>query len=141
MNNLIYLTILMKKIAFITPILFALSGCITTPAQYQKYGAMASDLNQCFQNSYIDSDTYGKGRIVLQNIHSMNIINPTKLDEAIANSPVRYVSQSECMQMGGIINARFAQIQQSNQNYTPQVASPTTTYCNRIGSQVVCNSY
>lgn len=132
----------MKKSIFIIAILAAgLTGCITTKGQYDQYGTFLAGFNKCYESGYMDADTYGRGRILLQNKYSMNIVNQTKLNEAIERNSHYTVSESECGQATGMINASFEQLlnqPQQNYIYTPP-PTPRTTICNRVGTMTFCN--
>ena len=135
----------MNKLKFLPLLAVLISGCATSPVVYEKWGRMQGGLELCRNAGYIDATTYAKGRALLNDQKSMNIVDPQKLDEATRQAMSAYassVNRRDCEDIAGTIGLSYENATRPAPTVvTPMIKAPTTTYCNRIGTQVFCNSF
>ena len=134
-----------------------LASCATqkpqmTDAQYEMFAKGWAVLHHCNANGYIDPAATARGRI-----YAASTMNRYSFDGALMDSKaydqINYgtqPSQQECRSLAASIEGRRQQIE--NQNATAEIqqreaqnminaTKPTNTYCNKIGTQVLCNSF
>ena len=134
-----------------------LAGCATqkpqmTDTQYEMFAKGWAALHHCSANGYIDPAATARGRI-----YAASTMNRYSFDGALmdskAHDQIKYAtqpSQQECRSLAASIEGRRQQIE--NQNATAEIqqreaqnmintTKPANTYCNKIGTQVLCNSF
>lgn len=134
-----------------------LAGCATQrpPMPDEKYGAFAHGwaiLHHCSIDGNINSDTAARGRTYMVSTMNAYSFDGKRLDaeayQAIqtGNKP----SMQECRLLDISIQGRKQQIENQNAQAAMQqqetqnmirATKPTQTYCNKIGTQVLCNSF
>ncbi|WP_271638229.1 hypothetical protein [Acinetobacter baumannii] len=132
----------MKKLLSLLLIFIPLSGCMATSAQYAKWGSMANEVESCTRNGYMDGTTYAKGWDIIRDSQLFSRVDPNKMEAAYQEAAALYpVSQDHCQRLAGVIEVNHSKNNSNSTQYTPTTYKPTTTYCNSIGTQVICNSY
>ena len=147
----------MSKLMITLILASVLAGCATqkpqmTDAQYEMFAKGWAVLHHCSANGYIDPAATARGRI-----YAASTMNRYSFDGALMDSKayaqIKYgtqPSQQKCRSLAASIEGRRQQIE--NQNATAEiqqreaqnminVTKPTNTYCNKIGTQVLCNSF
>lgn len=145
----------MKKLALCLAAM-AMTGCVTkTPAtdnDYNKFAAGYVKLRQCNSTGEIPTETAAYGLTLMQGSLSNYTYNNDFLQQRI-----NYFSQPEniktipfsCSDLAMMITQRQQQIAIQNEN-TQQLNqaiqnfannTPKTTFCNRYGTMVTCNTY
>lgn len=134
-----------------------LAGCAAQKPQmsvdqYEMFAKGWAYLHHCNANGFIDPATTARGRT-----YAVSSMNRYSFDGALmdgkARDQINYgtrPSQQECRSLASSIEGRKQQI--DNQNATAEMqqreaqnminaTKPINTYCNKIGTQVLCNSY
>lgn len=150
----------MNKI-IITALVLLLSGCATEKqdmpfANYEGFALNEAIINKCVAQGDMDYNTAATGKnIVAQRLNSWRY-DPVIYQNVLNGQIAKFsggVSKEDCNTKGMDIAQSAQQIQQayeqeriqqaniSQLNQTLQNMQPKTTYCNRIGTQVLCNTY
>lgn len=133
-----------------------LAGCATAKPQMpdEKYQAFTKgwvSISQCIRNGWIDADTGARGRTYIMGAANTYQYDTDKFKESELQARQSIsVNQSDCRELAVAIQARKQQI--DNQNATAEIqqretqnmvnaTKPTNTYCNKIGTQVLCSSF
>lgn len=135
-------------------------------AEYESRALRYAHLGTCLRLGYMDSSTHGKAMSISQrggNMRFSNIDNQ-KLDEMTREAGqailenVQLMSNEErndfkhdCQVISGMVETNYNEIQEKERNNSlqkpniiysqPAQNKSSTTYCNKFGSQVICNSY
>lgn len=148
----------MKKLSFLLILLFFISGCVyqkktLTEMEYNQYAAIHLFLDKCHENEYIDTNNAALGMMYLNSTLSRYAYNKSALDEKYNAFKKEFenelIPQSElkdqCKKIElGIVQVKIEKDMNYKNNETRTYynqAKPTTTYCNKIGFQTICNSY
>ena len=137
-------------------VLVALTGCATTKPEmssndYAKYSRSWVAVHSCNTQGFIDRSTAATGlRYVQSNINQF-IFNPDTLKEnmdwlVVNNKPT---PETDCRKLALTIQQRKQQIELNTTNASIQQQAlqdlnnnrPKQTYCNKIGTQVLCTTY
>lgn len=129
-----------------------LSGCASYTFQDTDYGSFAkawANTHSCNEQGFIDSDVAASGVQHMKRRLSYSQHDQNRLNAAINSLSSNKPSISECrvlaMQIRGWEKQQAQQQQEINEmnraaeNFKNSM--PKQTYCNRIGTQVFCNSY
>lgn len=136
-----------------------LSGCATTKpelpdAQYYGFARAWHTVGWCAHNGWMDPATAASGKTYISttiNGYSYSQDKLAQLDKSPdLTKTISEIKESDCRDAAVSIQARKQQIE--NQNDTARIQSqniqniinatkPTSTYCNKIGTQVFCNSF
>ncbi len=137
-------------------VLVVLTGCATTKPDmssndYAKYSRSWVAVHSCNTQGFIDSGTAATGlRYVQSNINQFTF-NPDTLKEnmdwLVANN--KTTSETDCRKLALTIQQRKQQIELNNSNASSQQQAlqdlnnkrSKQTYCNKIGTQVLCTTY
>lgn len=147
----------MIKIISAVLIGLVLSGCATqrpqmTDAQYREFSYAWATLHQCNMAGEINGEMAAKGRVYLTTTMSGYSFDGQRI-KSEADNKVVYGSKptaEECRALNSSIYGRKLQIENQNaqatmqyreSNNMMQTNKPTNTYCNKIGTQVLCNSF
>lgn len=137
-------------------LVIGLSGCATQKPQMpdEKYPGFArtwAAIGYCANQGWIDADTAARGRTYVGAAVDTYLFNRDRMAAAItAVGKTSPPSQENCRALAVDVQTRKQQI--DNQNATAAIQQKTTqdminstkstqTYCNKIGTQVFCNSY
>lgn len=133
-----------------------LAGCASTKpvmqdSEYTRYTKLWLVVDYCNHQGWIDPETAARGkRYVTADIQRYSF------DSDRFNREVRWLSQNnpmpveqDCRKAAMSIHERKQYIDIANQNAAEQQQAiqnvinnrPVQTYCNKIGNQVLCNSY
>lgn len=144
------------KIVLSLLVIGLVAGCATQRPQmpddrYQGFARTWATITHCNAKGWIDADTAARGRTYVGSAVNSYTFDEAKMRQTIAslgeNSPP---SQEVCRDLAMNIQARKQQIdvqnstaemQQRESQNTINAARPTQTYCNKVGTQVLCNSY
>lgn len=133
-----------------------LAGCATQRPQMseEKYTSFAyawNTVGYCAFKGWMDPDTAARGKTYINSaVGAYSYSVETLRDTAIRNgNQVTNITQEQCRTVAVEIHTRKQQI--ANQNAQTEMEQreiqnainnrPTQTYCNKIGNQVLCNSY
>lgn len=133
-----------------------LAGCAAQRPQMptEKYASFAYAWNvvgYCAFKGWMDADTAARGKTYINStVGAYSYSVETLRDTAIRNGDqVGGVTQEQCRTVAVEIHTRKQQI--ANQNLQTEMEQreiqnvinnrPTQTYCNKIGNQLLCNSY
>lgn len=141
----------MASVGFIVALL---SGCATKPdlteVQYDQMAKMWIGLQKCVANGYISPEVGARGQSYIANALSGYNYNSQVLD---AKGAQLYSSvapnQGDCNtaamgveRLRGAVEESNKRAEADNQAWqTYQQTRPKTTYCNQVGTQMICNSY
>lgn len=135
----------------------SLGGCATqkpqmSDAQYEMFAKGWSYLHHCSAEGFIDPATTARGRTYV-----VGAMNQYSFDGALLDGKAKdYInygtppSQQECRSLAVSIEGRKQQIENQNATAAMQqqeaqnminATKSTRTYCNKIGTQVLCNSF
>ena len=136
---------------------FMVAGCATqrtqmTDSQYRDFAKAWAMLHHCNMSGVINGEVTAKGRAYL--VSSMNsysfdgkrMDNEAYLSIKSGNIP----TNQDCRSLDSAIHSRKMQIDNQNAQASMQqqetqnmirATKPTNTYCNKIGTQVLCNSF
>lgn len=134
-----------------------LAGCATAKPQMpdENYGRFArgwAGIHHCNAAGNIDPEVTALARTYI-----VSSLNPYSYDRVRIETEARQQAESsarptiqECRELAAMVYSRKQQI--DNQNATAAIqqreaqsminaTKPTNTYCNKIGTQVLCNSF
>ena len=146
----------MKKTVIAALTGLVLAGCATQKPQMpdEKYQAFArgwSAIGYCNNKGWIDADTAARGRTYVGSAVDTYTFDRARMGVTIAEvGKSAPPSQESCRELAMTIQARKQQIDNQNANMAIQQQSvqnminatkSTNTYCNKIGTQVLCNSF
>ena len=133
-----------------------LAGCATQKPQMpeDKYQSLVRGwigISECIRSGWIDADTGARGRsyvIAAANTYQYDSVKFKEIEQRMRGT--LNISQTDCREIAVSIQSRKQQI--DNQNATAEIqkqeiqniinsTKSTQTYCNRIGTQVLCNSF
>lgn len=137
-------------------LVIGLAGCAAQKPQMpdEKYAAITRGwitLTECIRNGDIDSDIGARGKAYIFSTVSEYQHDADKLrNTEIKMRKNLSVSKADCRELAVAIQTRKQQIE--NQNATAEMqrqevqniinsTKSTHTYCNKIGTQVLCNSF
>lgn len=148
----------MKKLALILATL-AMSGCVikqpATEREYTGYAGLSAKLRACNASGEIPTSTAAAGMTLIQNQMNARFT----YDANYLQNRINYYSQPEqleeisrkvsCSDMALKITQVQQEIATSNQQAAAQNQAiqnfnnsvPKTTFCNRYGTMVTCNTY
>ena len=147
----------MSKLITALILVSVLAGCATQrpPMPEDKYAGFArgwAALHHCSMDGMIDADAAARGRTYMVSTMNTYSFDGKRLDaetyQAIqsGNKP----SVQDCRSLNVSIQGRKQQIENQNAQAAMQqqeaqnmlrATKPTQTYCNKIGTQVLCNSF
>lgn len=143
----------MKKIVIAALTGLTLAGCATQKPQmgegdYSRFSKGWAAIHQCHSSGYIDADTAALAKRYVGGTMQQYVFDSNKMDNQ-ANWYLRngsLPSQDDCRNLAVAVRARQQQIVENTAQLSAQsnpaiVTKPTSTYCNRIGTQVFCNSF
>ena len=133
-------------------------------SEYEDYALSQSYLEVCLKQGYIDGRGYAQGNSIidqtLENEASRRIVNYTTINDFFVktsksmnqwiqglNEEGRRDLKFQCQKLEGILtnsyneNQRSKEIIMSRPVYTVPQNKSSTTYCNKFGTQVICNTY
>lgn len=146
----------MKQIIGGVLIGLVLAGCATqrpqmNDANYTSFARGWSAIGWCTNKGWIDVDVAARGRAYFNSAVGEYSFDRTRMAAAIeAVGKTTPPTQSECRTLAVDIQTRKQQIDNQNASMAIQqqetqnminATKPTQTYCNKIGTQVFCNSY
>lgn len=147
----------MKKIYFIVLIGLFLSGCAThkpplADNQYTAFATQLMSIQKCVADGYMTPDVGARGQQ-----YSMANLNTWQFDQNYFLNRAKQIessinpSQADCntmamniVQIKNQIDAQNEQAQRDAaawQNMQNTLNQNKTTYCNKIGTQTICNTY
>lgn len=146
----------MKKILVSLVAGLILAGCATQrpvmpDEKYQSFASGWAAVGWCSNQGWIDADTAALGRNYIGNAVSTYTFDRDRMASSIAAvGKTTPPSIENCRELAVTIRARKQQI--DNQNATLAIQQKATqeminstkstqTYCNKIGTQVLCNSF
>ena len=140
----------MKTLRILPFILLALgiAGCATTPKpelteqQYSEASKQWYALHKCNQQGYIPPEVAASGvRLFNQNLvgYSYDSGKLTAMARTWENS--YSLSSGECNQMALVIHTNIPKVVAQQPAYAAPVYVPKNTFCNRVGTQMLCNSF
>ena len=146
----------MKKIIGAAVCGLLLAGCATQKPQMpdEKYVPLVRGwigVSECIRSGGIDADTGARGRayiIAEANQYQHNPVRFKEIEQQMRGS--FSLTSQDCREMAAVIQSRKQQI--DNQNASAEIqrrevqnilntTKPTQAYCNKIGTQVLCNSF
>lgn len=143
----------MKKILVSLVAGLLLAGCATQKPQmsegdYSRFSKGWAAIHQCHSSGYIDTDTAALAKRYMGGTMQQYVFDSNKMDNQ-ANWYLRNgssPSQDDCRNLAVSVRTRQQQIAENNAQLSAQSSpamgtKPTSTYCNRIGTQVFCNSF
>ena len=131
-----------------------LTACAATPKptmsdeDYTKYAKVYLDIYSCNLKGWITPDTAASGKLILD-----MYVSRYSFDSEMFNRRVSWLdkreskpSQEYCNKTAFEIQTekqRLAKIRESDNVPSQQIVVPQirNTYCNRIGTQTICNTY
>lgn len=146
----------MNKIIAGLVIGLTLVGCATQRPQmpeerYYGFARTWASIGYCANQGWIDPDTAARGRTYVGSAVDTYTFDRTRMATAIADiGKTLPPSQENCRALAVDIQARKQQIDNQNANAAIQQKSAqdminatrsTQSYCNKIGTQVFCNSF
>lgn len=146
----------MNKIVCVVLAGLILAGCATqrpqmSEDQYQSFARTWATIGFCNNKGWIDSDTAARGQTYVNSAVGTYTFDRDRMGNALAQvGKAAPPSQEDCRMLSMNIHQRKQQIENQNaQNATQQQEAQkiinstksTQTYCNKIGTQVLCNSY
>ena len=130
-----------------------LAGCATQRPQmdeatFTSFSRGWAVVHQCYSLNYIDVDMAAHARRQVNATMNRYEYDPAKITTQ-ANWFVRYgnpPSQEDCQKLALVVRTKQQQIAESNAQASTYSApiivnQPSSTYCNKIGTQVFCNSF
>jgi hypothetical protein len=146
-----------KQVIVALMIATGLVGCATqrpqmSDEQYRMFSQGWAVLHHCNQEGWIDADTTARGRAYAAAAMRQYQFDPQRIDSE-ALTQIRYgdkPAQATCRELAVSVARRKQQIEIHNAQVTQQEqmiqnsfnnTKPTQTYCNKIGNQVMCNSF
>lgn len=133
-----------------------LSGCATvkpvmTETEYTNYAKGYLIVDYCGWKGWMPSDTAALGKTYIRAATSRYIADPIKFDAEVRSIRNTWLpNQGDCNQMSTTIKEKQHNIMvnnqavdynnQSNQEYINSTKLRNTN-CNRIGNQLLCNTY
>lgn len=146
----------MKKTVIAALTGLVLAGCATQKPQMpeDKYQSLVRGwigISECIRSGWIDADTGARGRsyvIAAANTYQYDSVKFKEIEQQMRGT--LNISQTDCREIAVSIQSRKQQI--DNQNATAEMqrqevqsiinnTKSTQTYCNKIGTQVLCNSF
>ena len=146
----------MKKIIGAAVCGLLLAGCATQKPQMpeDKYQSLVRGwigISECIRSGWIDADIGVRGRsyvIAAANTYQYDSVKFKEIEQRMRGT--LNISQTDCREIAVSIQSRKQQI--DNQNATAEMqrqevqsiinnTKSTQTYCNKIGTQVLCNSF
>lgn len=134
--------------------------------EYTERAMRYAHFGTCLRLGYMDSSTYGKAMSVGQaganavysNINTQKLDGMTREAEKSILEYVQLMSNEkrndfkyECQVLSGMIETGYDELKEQQRNNSlqrpnviysqPAQSKSSTTYCNKFGSQVICNSY
>ena len=147
----------MNKLLIAGLVSLGLAGCVTSikpieEAEYVKVAKLWNGVQECVINKYISSDL---AAVLLHRIEQGAKTNNGSIKHfyevaALPENKADPVNEAECIKVGIFLakvkQENNIQLRNNETNNRPVVVSPTVprtvnTYCNRIGTQTLCNSY
>lgn len=133
-------------------------------SEYEDYALSQSYLEVCLKQGYINGSGYAQGNSVidrtLEKEASRRIVNYTTINDYFVktstsmnqwtqslNESGRRDLKFQCQKLEGSLtnayneNQRAKEIIMSRPVYTAPQSNSSTTYCNKFGTQVICNTY
>lgn len=143
----------MKKHIGVTLCGLFLAGCATQRPQmdeatYTSFSRGWAVVHQCYSLNPIDVDMAAHARRQVNATMNRYKYDPAKITTQ-ANWFIRYgnpPSQEDCQKLALVVRTKQQQIAESNSQasiYSAPIIvnQPSSTYCNKIGTQVFCNSF
>lgn len=143
----------MKKIISAAVCGLLLAGCATQRPQmdeatYTSFSRGWAVVHQCYSLNHIDVDMAAHARRQVNATMNRYEYDPAKITTQ-ANWFIRYgnpPSQEDCQKLALVVRTKQQQITESNTQasiYSAPIIvnQPSSTYCNKIGTQVFCNSF
>lgn len=134
-----------------------LAGCASQrpPMPDENYVTFAGRwlmVDYCAWKGWMDVESAAKGRRYINNDIATWTYDPERLKSQVGTlqPETSKVSQGDCRRMAVSIQERSQQIANQNARADMQqreaqnminATKPTNTYCNKIGTQVLCNSF
>lgn len=135
----------------------ALTGCATqrpqmTEHQYDMFAKGWAGVHHCTTEGFIDAPTAARART-----YAVTAMNQYSFDSALLDSKAKdqitygeRPSQQDCRSLAATVEGRRQQIENQNASAAIQqqeaqnminATKSTKTYCNKIGTQILCNSF
>ena len=135
----------------ISLITLVLTGCAATPKlempeqKYMEFAQMVNAIDWCINNKYFSMEAHTASIRVMGTVINTWNYDSAKLRETSRNNPVS-ITETECNRIAANILATQQrwdrQASMASSQPTPVIIpQPTNTFCNRIGTQVLCNSF
>lgn len=125
-----------------------LAGCATPLPEpmYSNYGTAYSNLTSCVQQGYISPASAAIGYDILNGHIANHTYDAARLQEEVSSRSARKQTESFCKTFEAQMLTRDRQLTRQRQetreiNDAIRAATPKQTYCNKIGTQVFCNTY
>ena len=147
----------MKKIVCAAVAGLMMVGCATQRPQMpdERYAGFARAWNtvgRCVSSGWMDADTAARGRTYISSAMNTYTYSQEDMRDTINGEANRMpsISPEQCRMAAMDIQMRKQQIANQNAQTDMQqrevqnminATKPTQTYCNKIGTQVLCNSF
>lgn len=135
-----------------------LTGCATPKkpempeSHYTTFAGRWLMVNYCSWKGWMDADTAARGRTYIESDVATWTHDSVRLNQIIKSlePETSKARQGDCNLLTASIQQRKQQIENNNATAAMQqqeaqnminATRPTHTYCNRIGTQVLCNSF
>ena len=146
----------MRKTLLISLVFLGLVGCATQRPQmpdgrYSGFARAWAAVGYCNNKGWIDADTAARGRTYVSSAMNTHTFDHSRMAAEIVDmGKTPPPSQEDCRALAMGIQTRKQQIEVHNAAVAQEAKEiqnainatrPTQTFCNKVGDQLLCNSY